>query len=95
MTRTSQGRHELRFLEPVDFTDMATVCLMSPKFPHLRATAHFREADSDALLIECIQIEINDIVTGEPADCHYDPQGVDGYNIIFGPTPVFARLINT
>jgi hypothetical protein len=93
--RTSQGRHELRFVEPVDFTNMATVCLMSPMFPHLKATASFRECDTDALLIECIQIEIVDVTTGELADCEFDPTGVQGYNVIFGPAPTFSTIINT
>ena len=70
------------------------MCLMSSTTPHLKATAHFRETDNDALLLECIQIEITDTLTGELVDCDYDPQGINGYTIIFGPTPVFSQIIN-
>ena len=81
------------FPSPVDFTNMATICMMSPKFPGISATAHFRESDTDHLEIECLQIEVVRSLTGELVDVPYDPTGVDGFMIVFGPAPAFTQII--
>ncbi len=74
-------------------TGIATVCLMPKHLAHLRAEAILREGDSDYLSVECVQIQITDRVTGDFADCAYDPLGVDGYRVIFGPAPQFTHIL--
>ena len=81
------------FTEPVDMTDIATICIMPPHLSHLRAEANLRESDTDYLEIECLQIAITETLSGDPAECAYDPTGADGYLIIFGNAPQFTQIL--
>lgn len=87
LRRVAEGRYEVIFPEPVDFTNLGSCIVMPAEYAYLDAKTILQEEASDHLIIDCVKVEIRNKITGKFEDC-------DKFELCVVPALFMVQLIS-